>query len=91
MHIFRLVDLRSQARYIPRYVRQPRDRFFAWLRAYGTLTESSFNIGGHRITIYYFKSRYGLEAAFHYDADDGLRFPGQGPAWQDDPLGNSRK
>lgn len=35
MHQFMLVDLYSQAEFIPREVRQPPERFLAWLRQFG--------------------------------------------------------
>lgn len=85
LHVFHLIDLWSQAHYIPREVRRPHERFLAWLRLYGDVTESSFQIGENTITQYWFASPYWTgRTAFLYDDDTGLRFPGTHFIWRDD-------
>ncbi len=78
MHIFVLIDLISQIRYIPQRVRTPPETFLAWLAHHGEVSRVEFS---NRAAVSYppayrFRSQWGLEAAFTFDAEGRLFFIG---------------
>jgi hypothetical protein len=90
--VFHLIDLCSQADFIPRKVRQPRARFLAWLRLYGEVTESPARSLGDDLTTYDFASPYGLHAGFLMNDADQLWLVGDHVfqrVWKDDELDRS--
>lgn len=84
MHVFVLIDLISQIECIPQSVRTPQETFLAWLGHHGEVSQFEFSdrAGVSYPPFYRFLSRWGLEAAFTFDADSRLLLIGDHSAWE---------
>jgi hypothetical protein len=84
VHVFVLIDLISQIKYIPQSVRTPQETFLAWLAHHGEVSKVDFsNLAGVSYPpAYRFRSRWGLEAAFTFDADSCLLLIGDHSTWE---------
>jgi hypothetical protein len=83
VHVFVLIDLISQAEFIPYSLRKSQEAFLTWLGYHGEVTriECSNLAGVSYPAAYRFRSRWGLEAAFWFSEDGRLVFVGDHYSW----------
>jgi len=67
MRGFVVVDLFTQADYVPQEIRTPPERFVAWLRQYGRVETWPVYRDGQVKDVYAFRSASDLEATFWFD------------------------
>lgn len=72
MKQFVVVDLSTQAAFLPPSVLNPPDRFLRWLRQYGEVGRWVVHKAGRSVEAYAFRSVSGLEASFWYDEQGDL-------------------
>jgi hypothetical protein len=84
VHVFVLIDLMSQIKCIPRSVRTPQETFLIWLAHHGEVSKVEFSnrASASYPPTYRFRSWWGLEAAFTFDADSRLLLIGDHATWE---------
>lgn len=69
---FVVVDLLTQAAFLPPELLRPPDRFARWLRQYGEVGSWPVYQRGRRTDVFAFRSVSGLEASFSFDDQGNL-------------------